>query len=33
MSVTETQIKQAVSNAIRGVMVDSKYQNEPISMG
>lgn len=33
MSVTETQLKQAVASAIRGVMVDSKYHNEPISMG
>lgn len=33
MSVTADTVKQAVSKAIKGMMVDSKYYDEPVTLG
>lgn len=31
--ITENQLKQSISQAIKQVLVDSKYTDEPISFG
>ena len=33
MSVNEQQLKQSVQQAIKGVLIDSKYHDEPITFG
>lgn len=33
MSVTEDQLKQSVSQAIKQVLVNTKYTDEPITFG
>jgi translation elongation factor EF-1beta len=33
MSVNEAQVKQSVQNAIKTVLIDSKYHDEPITFG
>ena len=33
MSVTESQIKQSISQSIKQQMIDNKYPDEPISFG
>ncbi len=33
MSVNEAQLKASVQNAIKHVLIDSKYNDEPITFG